>query len=93
VQAECGPGLAQASDIDILSTLRDDNIINVHSSSSYELFLFSSKADSAHERGGSSSVSVDDHWPEAKAAVENFRGEDTLATTNCGHLEASSSRM
>jgi hypothetical protein len=49
VQAQCGPGLAQASDIDILSTLRDDNIINVHSSSSYELFLFSSKADSAHE--------------------------------------------
>jgi hypothetical protein len=49
VQAECGPGLAQASDIDILSTLRDDNIINVHSSSSYELFLFFSKADSAHE--------------------------------------------
>jgi hypothetical protein len=43
--------LRVAQDLRRLRTLRGDNIINVYSSSSYELSLFSSKADSAHGEG------------------------------------------
>jgi hypothetical protein len=81
-------------DINILNTLRDDNVINVHSSSSYELSLFFSKTNSADSVGGgvalgeSSSVCIDDDWPKANTVVKSIRSEGALVTTDCGHLEA-----
>jgi hypothetical protein len=91
--APCGPGLAQASTINVLPTLHGE-VINVHSSRSYELSLFSSEADSTHGVGGlalseSSTVSINDDWPEASVAVESFRCEGDLAITDHGHIEAS----
>jgi hypothetical protein len=63
-------------------------------SSSYNLSVFSSKANSAHEVGGevmlgeSSSVTVDDDWPTTSAVVGSFRDKGVLATIDRGHLEA-----
>jgi hypothetical protein len=58
-------GPTRASDVNILNTLCGE-VIEVPSSSSYELSLFSSKVSSAHDMGGgvapreSSSVSIGD---------------------------------
>jgi hypothetical protein len=63
-------------------------------SSSYNLSVFSLKANSAHEVGGevmlgeSSSVTVDDDWPTTSAVVGSFRDKGVLATIDRGHLEA-----
>jgi hypothetical protein len=74
------------SDINVLNTLCGD-VIDIFSSSSYELSLFSSKAGSAHSAGGGvPSVSIDDHWPEGSIA-----GGPAAAATH-DRLEASSSR-
>jgi hypothetical protein len=73
-------GTLLASNIDILNTLHGD-VINIYSSSSYKLSLFSSKAGSAHDTSGgvalagSWSTSIDDHWPGGSATGENVRGK------------------
>jgi hypothetical protein len=79
--------------INVLSTLHSDNIIDVCSSGSYDLSLFSSKADSTRDAGRvvmlgeSSSLGVNDDWPEASAVVERFRDKGVLSTIEHGHLE------
>jgi hypothetical protein len=82
-----------ASDIKTLNALHRD-IIEIPSSSSYELSLFSSKAGSARGVGEgvalggvSSSVSIGNLWPEIDS-VEGVGHGGGTATTACDHLEA-----
>jgi hypothetical protein len=94
--APCGLGTVEVSDVEALNTLRGD-IVNVYSSSSYELSVFSSKADSAHgggerlTQGRSLGTNISDHLLEAIATVEEFRSEGCLAVGSCRGVESSSS--
>jgi hypothetical protein len=67
MQAPCGLGHVQVLDVNALNTLHSD-IINIYSSSSYELSKFLLKAGSACgggqglAQGGSSGASMSDHF-------------------------------
>jgi hypothetical protein len=91
MQAPRDSGPVWAPDIDILDTLHGE-IIEIPSSSSYELSLFSSKVGSVHDAGGgvspgdSSSFSIGDLWPE----INSSKGG--IVAMTCSSLGALSSR-